>query len=160
MPVLTDDEIRALLDGATPGPWGWFGQAKHNQVYLATRHSGRRYVMDFVRWGMQHAQPRFQTERGVMIDAKDLLEFEVGNQSVRGVEAAKKDASVYRLDVRGIDAPDARLIASAPDLAAEVLRLREALRKCLGFIENTESEFGIELDSGIAARAALKGVAQ
>ncbi|MBY5917310.1 hypothetical protein HFO77_23230 [Rhizobium leguminosarum] len=44
----------------TPGPWAWFGNASSNSIYLATTHSGRRYVMDFVRWGMRGAQPRFQ----------------------------------------------------------------------------------------------------
>lgn len=62
----------------TPGPWAWFGNARHNSIYLATTHSGRRFVMDFVRWGMRGAQPRFQAEKGIMVDAKDLLQFEVG----------------------------------------------------------------------------------
>jgi hypothetical protein len=105
----------------TPGPWAWFGNATTNSLYLATTHSGRRFVMDFTRWGFRGAQPRFQAERGIMIDAKDLLKFQVGDQSVVGVDAAKKDTSVYRLDVRGIASADARLIASAPDLL-EALR--------------------------------------
>lgn len=102
----------------TPGPWGWFGNAGSNSVYLATVHGGRRFVMDFTRWGMRGAQPRFQPGHGIMVDAKDLLQFEVGDRSVVGVDAARKDTSVYRLDVRGIDCADARLIAAAPDLLA------------------------------------------
>lgn len=109
----------------TPGPWAWFGNAGSNSVYLATTHSGRRFVMDFVRWGFKGAQPRFQTERGVMIDAKDLLQFEVGDRSVMGVDAARKDTSVYRLDVRGINSADARLIAAAPELLGELKRMVE-----------------------------------
>lgn len=109
----------------TPGPWAWFGNAGSNSVYLATTHSGRRFVMDFTRWGFRGAQPRFQAERGVMIDAKDLLQFEVGDQTIVGIEAAKKDGSVYRLDVRGINSADARLIAAAPDML-EALRLVDA----------------------------------
>lgn len=100
----------------TPGPWAWFGNAGSNSVYLATIHGGRRFVMDFTRWGMRGAQPRFQTERGIMVDAKDLLQFEVGDQSIVGADAARKDTSVYRLDVRGIASADAQLIAAAPDL--------------------------------------------
>lgn len=102
----------------TPGPWAWFGNARTNSLYLATVHSGRRYVMDFTRWGMRGAQPRFQPGKGVMVDAKELLQFEVGDQSIVGVEAAKKDPSVYRMDVRGIQCADARLIAAAPELLA------------------------------------------
>ncbi len=100
----------------TPGPWKWFGNAGSNHVYLATVHSGRRYVMDFTRWGMRGAQPRFQPERGGMVDAKDLLQFEVGDRDIVGMEAARKDGSVYRYDVRGINCADARLIAAAPEL--------------------------------------------
>jgi hypothetical protein len=103
--------------GHTPGPWAWFGNAKNNEVYLATTHSGRRYVMGFDRWGMRGAQPTFQPgERGV-VPATSLFTFEVGNPDVRGVEQAKADDSVYRLDINGIDCADARLIAAAPDHA-------------------------------------------
>lgn len=100
----------------TPGPWAWFGNARSNSLYLATVHGGRRYVMDFTRWGMRGAQPRFQPGNRGMVDAKHLLQFEVGDQSIIGVEAAKKDTSVYRMDVRGINSADACLIAASPDL--------------------------------------------
>ncbi|MCX5581358.1 hypothetical protein OSH12_23955, partial [Kaistia terrae] len=122
---------RLAKGGHTPGPWGWFGNANSYSLYLATRHSGRRYVMSFRRWGMRGAQPEFQPERGGLVDASRLLEFEVGDRTVRGVEQAKANGSVYRYDVRGIDCPDARLIAAAPELldlaiqqAAEITRLR------------------------------------
>lgn len=111
----------------TPGPWGWFGNAGSNSLYLATVHGGRRFVMDFTRWGFRGAQPRFQPGRGIMVDAKDLLQFEVGDRSIVGVEAAKKDTSVYRLDVRGIDCADARLIAAAPELLEALAELNAAL---------------------------------
>lgn len=97
--------------------------------------------MDFTRWGMRGAQPRFQPGKGIMVDAKDLLQFEVGNQSVVGVDAAKKDPSVYRLDVRGIQCADARLIAAAPDLL-------EALRGVVRVADRATVEFE-------AARAAI-----
>lgn len=113
----------------TPGPWAWFGNAGSNSIYLATTHSGRRYVMDFVRWGMRGAQPRFQPGRGIMEDAKDLLQFEVGDQSIVGMDAARKDGSVYRYDIRGINSADARLIAAAPDLL-------EALYECEDYFDN------------------------
>lgn len=102
----------------TPGPWAWFGTGNNEHVYLATTHSGRRYVMDFVRWGINGAQPRFQPERGGMVKAKDLLQFEVGDQSIVGMNAARKDGSVYRYDIRGINSADAYLIAASPELLA------------------------------------------
>lgn len=102
--------------GFTPGPWSWFGNAGSNSLYLATEHSGRRYVMGFKRWGMRGAQPQFQPADRGLVDASELVTFAVGNRDVRGVEQAKADSSVYRLDINGIDCADARLIAASPDL--------------------------------------------
>lgn len=110
-------------DAHTPGPWAWFGNAKNNEVYLATVDRGRRYVMGFERWGMRGAQPRFQPGGRGLVSASELLAFEVGDRSVRGVDAAKADESVYRLDIRDIDCPDARLIAEAPNLLKELERV-------------------------------------
>lgn len=112
----------------TPGPWAWFGNAGSQSLYLATEHSGRRYVMGFKRWGMSGGQPQFQPEGRGLVDASKLLMFEVGNRSVRGVEEAKADTSVYRLDIRGIDCADARLIAAAPELLEALDWLMAALR--------------------------------
>lgn len=97
----------------TPGPWAWFGNAKFGGFYLATTHSGRRYVMDFVRMGMQGAQPRFQID-GLMEDARDLCSFEVSNAI--GIKEGESDGRTYRYDIDGINHPDARLIAAAPEL--------------------------------------------
>lgn len=97
----------------TPGPWAWFGD--NHDIYLATTHSGRRYVMGFERMGMRSAQPTFQVAQR-MRPAAELVEFQVGDGRARGFAEGKADPSVYRLDVKGIDCPDARLIAAAPDL--------------------------------------------
>ena len=104
------------FEGHTPGPWSWFGNAPHD-IYLATKHSGRTYVMGFHRWGFTGAQPVFRGER-VMQDASELITFEVGDRDVKGYAAAKSDPSVYRYQIDGVDHPDARLIAAAPDLLA------------------------------------------
>jgi hypothetical protein len=98
----------------TPGPWRWFGN-RSGGVYLATTHSGRRYVMGFQRYGMNGAQPSFCIG-SIMHPASELVQFEVGERAVRGFKDAQKDGSVYRYDVNGIDSADARLIAAAPDL--------------------------------------------
>ena len=128
---MTDKAQGASAPRFTPGPWGWFGNSQSNHIYLATKHSGRRYVMDFTRWGFRGAQPRFQPDRRGMVDAKDLITFEVGDHSVVGIDQAKQDTSVYRYDIRGINHPDAHLIAAAPDLY-------KALVKCAVVLSGDE----------------------
>lgn len=95
----------------TPGPWGWFGSTRTG-VYLATRHSGRRYVMDFVRKGFNGCEPRFQPGTDGMKTATELAIFEVCRDATD-----EKDPRVYRTDVVGFRAADAHLIAAAPDMA-------------------------------------------
>lgn len=132
----------------TPGPWAWFGNAGGcPNIYLATTHSGRRYVMSFRRWGMHGAQPQFQRDQ-LLVDASELLQFEVGDKSVVGVEAAKHDESVYRYQISGIASPDARLIAAAPELA-------ESLEVCLEYIESIPHESNRYFPAFSRARAAL-----
>ncbi len=135
----------------TPGPWAWFGTGNNQNIYLATTHSGRRYVMDFTRWGMRGAQPRFQPERGGMVDAKDLLQFAVGDQSIVGIDAAKKDGSVYRYDIRGVNCADAWLIAAAPELLGALKALAAELHK------NMVGGKGHLLDDALAAIRKAEG---
>ena len=125
--TIPSDKLREMLAAATPGPWQWGGHP--SDLKLQTVYHGKRYVMAFCRKGMNGAQPMFQPAGRGMVKADRLLQFHVGDQSIVGEEAARSDGSVYRYDVRGVDAPDARLIALAPDLAAEVLRLREMIRR-------------------------------
>lgn len=113
----------------TPGPWKWYGYK--NQIHLATciPGGGRLTVMDFVRMGMQEAQPRFavrsDTDRGgLMHKAQDL--------------AIKKDYG----DQEWIDMPhpDARLIAAAPVM-------HNALTWLHGWIDGLHDRNQIDLDS-------------
>lgn len=69
--------------------------------------------MGYARWGMRGAQPLFQVN-GRMVDAADLVKFEVCDAI--GTKAANADEACYRLDIAGINHPDAHLIAAAPDL--------------------------------------------
>ncbi|MFT8366251.1 MAG: hypothetical protein ABF812_09870 [Gluconobacter cerinus] len=122
----------------TKGPWGWFGTAGgHPEIYLATKHSGRRYVMGFNRWGLNGAQPSFQPNGCGMVKAKDLLQFEVGDQSIVGLDAAQKDTSVYRFQIRGIAAPDAHLIAAAPELYEALRMAAKDLNTAAHFLPDT-----------------------
>jgi len=121
------EELRKLMSEATPGPWEWGGYP--DNLKLQTVHHGKLYVMDFVRKGMRGAQPRFQPTKRGMVNAEDLLMFHVGDHSIVGEKYARSDGSVYRYDVRGVDAPDARLIAMAPTIAAELITARETLEE-------------------------------
>lgn len=117
----------------TPGKWAWYGNTSCKNIYLATTTGGRRFVMDFARWGMASAQPRFQVrtrsgdhESGVMVPASEFVTFEVGDRGVIGAKAAKSNDSVYRYDINGILHPDAWLIAAAPELLAMCKELANA----------------------------------
>lgn len=121
-------ELERKAKAATPGKRGWFGNANHQQLYLATINQGRRFIMQFARWGMRGSQPRFQTD-GRMVDASTLLEFEVCDAI--GTEAAKKNDACYRLDISGIDHPDAKFMAACdPEtILALISALTEAERR-------------------------------
>lgn len=136
--------------GHTPGPWEWFGNAKNHEIYLATRHSGRRYVMGFQRWGMRGGQPTFQPAERGLVAAENLLMFEVGDQSVRGVRQAQQDDSVYRMDIRGIDCADARLIAASPDMLTDLDWYADQL--CEGWCEGSAEWAGFADCGGCRAR--------
>lgn len=91
------------------GRWFWDGHSNYKRLHLTTETGGRIYVMDFKRWGMDGAQPRFQTGRGeekhgwvagVMQPASEMLIHEVD----------------YRDDIQGVDHPVARLLEAAPEL--------------------------------------------
>jgi len=97
----------------TPGPWAWM-QRGYGYIDLATPHSGRLIVMDFVRHGMQRAQPRFAVtgddqprgrRGGLLCTASELI--------------AQHPAAL-------LDHPDATLIAAAPDLLEALTAVLDA----------------------------------
>jgi len=93
------------LKGCTEGPWFWHVCVGTKQVQLIQARSGWRYIMNFIRWGTQGAQPRFNV-RMLMEKVTNLVTTDHNNTA------------------REIDHPDARLIAMAPELLAENAELR------------------------------------
>lgn len=81
----------------TPGPWQW--AFRGDTIYLLHPMRGHLTVMDFVRQGMNGAQPRFAVRKG---DERENM----GGLMVKGCE------------MKLADHPDARLIAAAPELLA------------------------------------------
>jgi hypothetical protein len=93
---------------ATPGPWRWEVSLKSKSIQLC---GGRpRFdltVMDFVRWGMGGARPRFlKPSEHIGMLMTDAEEFAVH------VEGREHHADWFQ----SLDHPDAHLIAAAPDL--------------------------------------------
>jgi hypothetical protein len=108
--VLAD--IEAKLNAATPGPWKWDGNLNTKEVYLVAMAKGRPYVMDFVRWGMAGASPRFQ------VRGEDG--FGVMTRIDEGLAVKERE---YRGDIERIEHPDATLIAGAPEMISALLRM-------------------------------------
>lgn len=91
----------------TPGPWRWTRRGG-GEVSLATPDRGLLIVMDFARRGMTGAQPRFAVWEG---EERERL-----GGLMRKAEALDLEAH-----------PDARLIASAPDLLEALKDLLQAV---------------------------------
>lgn len=116
------EAIEARANAATEGPWHWAGNTDVNRIYLATwvPGMGRCTVMDFSRWGMQSARPRF-SEDLMMVNADKRAVYEVAPEA-----KSRDDQRVYRADIVGIDHPDAEFIAHArQDVPAMLERIRE-----------------------------------
>lgn len=82
----------------TPGPWKWTIVPRFRDIRL--ENNAGLVVMDFARWGMQGAQPRFRGRLDIMWGIDELI---VGATHADITEASWPHA-------------DARLIAAAPDL--------------------------------------------
>ena len=110
------EKLRELCNKATPGPWSWRGNSDCKVLYLMSDTGRRPLVMDFVRWGTQGAQPRFQQDE-LMIRASELM------------SPRAQHHSTFDLDVNH---PDAEFIVAARNALQELLDEVERLRKYVG----------------------------
>lgn len=121
----------------TPGPWGWFNYGD-GRIYLATPDRGRLIVMDFVRFGMQHAQPRFATWKG---DERE---------NMGGIMTPANSLDVAHH-------PDARLIAAAPELLAVCKRLLAVTESVRGYDWDVSDDLEPAQDAAVATIAKAEG---
>jgi hypothetical protein len=124
---LTDEQLAGLAKGITAGPWRWEINPKGRQIQLCGgKPEYDLTVMDFVRWGMNGAQPRVLTKNG---RGMELLEKAESFKAV----APKREhhASWFQL----LKHPDLDLMAAAPQLLAEVLQSRRTLERYRGALE-------------------------
>jgi hypothetical protein len=103
----------------TPGRWRWEVNLKSRQIQLCGGKSPFDLtVVDFVRWGMGGAQPRFRDGKDLMQKASDFAVVAPGREH---------HESWFRL----VDHPDARLMESAPELLDSVNVLFELLAESI-----------------------------
>jgi hypothetical protein len=129
----------------TPGPWRWEINRQSKSIQLVGgRPQGDKTVMDFERWGMHSAAPRFNAaivgnEFNIMYAPQDHTGW-VQPFPGRGHHAK------WCADV---DHPDARLIAAAPELL-------HALRHLMHNIKAS----GKRIDLGLAPEMAAAAIAK
>jgi hypothetical protein len=130
--MMTTEQLAALkevAERASSGKWRWNVNLKTKHVYLESEDGPRQIIIDFTRWGMSSATPRFNVN-GLMQDAQDCAAV---------VEGREHHAAWYQT----LDHPDANHIAAFDpttclELLEEVERLREVERECLALDKLTD----------------------
>lgn len=131
LPDLTDAEldiIEARCKAATPGPWMWNLCLSSKRIVLEARIRTFEIIIDFTRWGMGGARPRFRKSLNgdgshvIMADAEEFAEI---------VPGRKHHSHWYQT----INQPDANFIAHA---RTDVPRLIAALRKARAAQESSQ----------------------
>jgi len=113
----------------TKGPWYWEINPASKSFSLRAPQKGGTIVMDFVRYGMQSAQPRFNVGN-ILRNASDLTVVDPERDHHK---------SWHRL----LDHPDALLIAAAPDLLAACVNALERFKEI-------ESDYPVSIDPTLA----------
>ncbi|MBZ4371447.1 hypothetical protein [Corallococcus sp. AS-1-6] len=123
--------IRARHAAASRGPWRWFGYLRTREVSL---EGGRDTVMDFTRWGMSGAQPRWSV-KGILEKLADLV---------------VPDTTPGRGRVTDINHPDARFIAASWEDVRDLLGMVDALQQSLREEREARDADGKNLEGKLA----------
>jgi hypothetical protein len=106
----------------TPGPWRWELNRKGKRVQLCG--GVPRFdltVMDFIRWGMGGAQPRFLEAW----KSNSMMLLENAPKFGKDVPGREHHSDWFQT----IDHPDAHLIAAAPDLYAALALVEQHFQR-------------------------------
>jgi hypothetical protein len=71
--------MKEAAEKASKGTWRWLINLKTKHVTLESEDGPRQIIIDFVRWGMNGAQPRFNVD-GLMQDAQDCAAIVEGRE--------------------------------------------------------------------------------
>lgn len=129
-PPLDLPALKEIAKAATEGQWAWRGNTDTQQLRLTTwaKGIGECTVMDFERWGMQSASPRFIDADHFMVSGKGLAVYQVARNQGLPDDTPRAHQKVYRADVVDINHPDARHIAAfdPPTVLALIARVENA----------------------------------
>lgn len=132
-PPLDLAALTVIAKSATPGPWAWRGNTDTQQLRLTAwaKGIGECTVMDFERWGMQSAAPRFVDADHFMVSGKGLAVYQVARNQGLPDGTPRDHPKVYRADVVDINHPDARHMAAfdPPTVLALIARAEAAEAK-------------------------------
>ena len=140
----TIEQIRAMLDAATPGPWFWrVGLKSHCETTLFGKgRVGHDVVLSFVRRGMNGATVRFNVD-GIMHRADEIA---VPRKSQEH-NAAWNSTLTH---------PDAVLIQEAPTIIGDLLTENARLRKLVAdaYSEGySDADWNVGLEMGERGRS-------
>mgnify|MGYP001596132848 CR=1 FL=1 len=139
--MTTLEEMSRLAVQATARPWNWNVSLQSKQVRLeGSPKRGVETVLDFVRWGMDGAQPRFRSADCLMVKTETLAV---------PVEHREHHAAWFR----DIDHPDARFIVSSANSHDALLAVAMAAEAA---IEHEDTRPGGPNDPGVLWREELR----
>ena len=112
-------EIEARAEAATPGPWFWDTNRRYKSTMLKAPQNGGTCVMDFTRWGMHSAQPRFNDTGvsfgGILYTMEQYDKTGLPNPNADFIAYARQDVPTLVAEVRRLSGENERLLATIQD---------------------------------------------